>query len=256
MIALVPAAQRLADLLNHVPDARAVAAPTTWTVAATAAHVLAELQDHADLAEADTPPRLPDGPAWTRGRAANAQQLQKDPRRDLREIADELVPAAERAVRVLSGRTDRLWSTNALQWTGEQTLQVLLGEQLVHGRDIAAAAGLPWPISRTDALDVAQGSLGLLPDYLKPGGDPERHQRYAIKLRGGPAYRVVVEGDVATVGPVGDRVDCVISADPVAFVLVGYGRLSPLKAAATGRVVAYGRKPWLGLSFGTLLAAP
>jgi putative sterol carrier protein len=48
----------------------------------------------------------------------------------------------------------------------------------------------------------------------------------------------------------------VISADPVAFLEVGYGRANPLVAALTGKLVAKGRKPWLGLAFGKLFAAP
>ena len=38
--------------------------------------------------------------------------------------------------------------------------------------------------------------------------------------------------------------------------LVIGGSTNPLAAAATGKVLAFGRKPWLGLAFGSLLAAP
>jgi hypothetical protein len=253
---LLGAAGRLTSLLEQTPDATAIAEPTSWTVAETAAHVLAELSDHADLAESGREPGLPDGPAWKKGRQANAEQLQRFPERDLHRIAAQLVPAAQRAVDALRGHEGLVWSTNGLLWTGEQTLQLLLGEQLVHGLDIARAAGLPWEISPRDALEVAKGSLALLPDYLTPRDDAARRLSYEIRLRGGPSYRFDVVGDSATVGPAAGKVDCVVSADPVAFVKVGYGRANPALAALTGKMVAFGRKPWLGLSFGSLLAAP
>ena len=253
---LLGAAHRLTGLLHQVPDGAAVAKPTSWTAAETAAHVLAELSDHADLADSGVQPDLAEGPAWKRGREANAEQLERFPDRDVRAIAEQLVPAAQRAVDALSGYQGLVWSTNGLLWTGEQTLQLLLGEQLVHGLDIARAAGQPWEIPPGDAMEVAKGSLALLPDYVKPRDDPARRLSYEIRLRGGPSYRFDVVGDTATVGPAGGKVDCVISADPVAFLKVGYGRANPLLAALTGQVLAYGRKPWLGLSFGSLLAAP
>jgi uncharacterized protein (TIGR03083 family) len=253
--ALITTSERLATLLRAVSDPALIARPTTWTVAETAVHVLSELEDHTAYAESGNRPELPDGPAWTRGRAANAEQLERTPERDLPVIAAQLRPAAERAAAVLSG-AEQVWSTNALLWGGEQTLQILLGEQLVHGRDIARAAGLDWRIDPADARLVAEGAISILPDYLKPAGNPQRRMSFEIRLRGGSSHRLAISGDTATVGPAGDRVDCVISADPVAFLEVGYGRANPLAAALTGKLVARGRKPWLGVAFGKLFAAP
>jgi uncharacterized protein (TIGR03083 family) len=253
--ALLATAERMATLLRAVPDPTLIARPTTWTIAETAVHVLSELEDHVTYAESASRPELPDGPAWQRGRAANAEQLERTPERDLPVLAAQLRPAAERAVAALSD-VQQVWSTNALLWSGEQTLQILLGEQLVHGRDIARAAGLEWRIDPAEALLVAQGAISILPDYLKPAGNPQRRMSFEIRLRGGAAYRLEISGDNATVGAGGGRVDCVISADPVAFLEVGYGRANPLVAALTGKLVAKGRKPWLGVAFGKLFAAP
>ncbi len=47
-----------------------------------------------------------------------------------------------------------------------------------------------------------------------------------------------------------------ISADPVAFLLVGYGRIGQWGQILRGKLVASGRKPWLGLGFGKLLTSP
>jgi uncharacterized protein (TIGR03083 family) len=256
--ALLDAAGRTAALLTAVTDPARVASPTTWTIGETAAHIVAELGTHADLAESGRLPQLGDVSAARRGRRANAEQLGAFAERDLVTLAAQVVPAAARAVDVIGSLPagQLIASSNALMWTPEQTLALLLGEQLVHGHDIAKAAGLPWPISRTDALLVADGAIRVLPDYLRPAGKAGRAMSFELRLRGGSGYRLEIAGDTATVGPAGQPADCVINADPAAFLLVGYGRANPLTAALTGRIITSGRKPWLGLAFGKLFESP
>lgn len=256
--ALLDAAGRTASLLNAVTDPERVASPTTWTIAETAAHIVAEPGTHADLAESGRLPQLGDVSAAQRGRRANAGQLGGFTERDLVTLAAQVVPAAARAVDVIGSLPagQLIASSNALMWTPEQTLALLLGEQLVHGHDIARAAGLPWQISRSDALIVAAGAIRVLPDYLRPAGKPGRAMSFELRLRGGARYRLEVASDTATVEPAGQPADCVLTADPAAFLLVGYGRANPLTAALTVRIITSGRKPWLGLAFGRLFESP
>ncbi len=54
----------------------------------------------------------------------------------------------------------------------------------------------------------------------------------------------------------GEKADSVITADPVAFLLIGFGRVPQLPQILRGKLRAGGRKPWLAAEFGTLLAAP
>jgi hypothetical protein len=75
-------------------------------------------------------------------------------------------------------------------------------------------------------------------------------------LRGGPGYRISVDDAVAAVTEPGPKADCRISADPVAFLLVGYGRTGQWGQIGRGKIAAGGRKPWLGLTFGRLLTSP
>jgi hypothetical protein len=51
---------------------------------------------------------------------------------------------------------------------------------------------------------------------------------------------------------VGGPVDCVVSAEPVTYLLVVYGRLPFRPGAPTRRIFAKGRRPWLGLRFKNL----
>jgi len=48
----------------------------------------------------------------------------------------------------------------------------------------------------------------------------------------------------------------VISGDPVTFLLVGYGRMPLGRALLRGGVLAWGRRPWLGLRFNDHFANP
>jgi hypothetical protein len=60
----------------------------------------------------------------------------------------------------------------------------------------------------------------------------------------------------AEVRAASDPVDCVISAAPAAFLLVGYGRLPIRRALLRGGVLAWGRRPWLGLRFNDHFVMP
>jgi hypothetical protein len=48
----------------------------------------------------------------------------------------------------------------------------------------------------------------------------------------------------------------VLSADPVAFLLLAYGRRGQWPLIAQGRLLSYGRKPWLALSLRSLFVNP
>jgi putative sterol carrier protein len=54
----------------------------------------------------------------------------------------------------------------------------------------------------------------------------------------------------------GEKADCVITADPVTFLLIGLGRIPQFPQLLRGKLRAGGRKPWLAGKFGTLLASP
>ncbi len=47
-----------------------------------------------------------------------------------------------------------------------------------------------------------------------------------------------------------------ISADPAAFLLVGYGRMPLVRALLRGGILAWGRRPWLGLRLMDLFFQP
>lgn len=131
--------------------------------------------------------------------------------------------------------------------------RIVLGEQLVHGLDLARAAGANWDISRQDALEVIQGVMTVVPDYMDPVAARHVAVSYELRLGDGPACRMDIDHGSATVGPPNGRADCRITADPVGFLLVGHGRIGQWSQILRGKLAAGGPKPWLGLRFGKLL---
>jgi uncharacterized protein (TIGR03083 family) len=262
--ALQAAVARTAALLRAVPDPHAAVPGLEWTVAETAAHLVAELHDYtgfltgkrrADDRVGGEPGQR--GPS-EHGAISNAAQLDEFAERDLSRLADMLVPAAREFAAAAAERPvgETVLADNGLSMTLSTMTAALLGEQVVHGLDIARAAGVRWSISRADALVVVDGVMAMVPDYVDRRRAAGLHRSYELRFRGGVRYRLVLDDGTASITEPGQRVDCWISADPVAFVLVGYGRAGQWGPIIRGKILAGGRKPWLGLSFGGLITGP
>jgi hypothetical protein len=169
-----------------------------------------------------------------------------------------LVPAVDDFVKAGATRNsgERIPTGLGISMTVPTMTTVLLGEQLIHGLDIARAAKTQWPIPREDSLQVIGGVMDMVPDYVDRKRAAGLHIAYELRFRGGPRYRLEIDDGTAAVTQSGHPVDCWISADPTAFLLIGYGRASQWGQIARGRIIAGGRKPWLGTTFGQLLTGP
>ena len=137
-----------------------------------------------------------------------------------------------------------------------------LNELVVHGRDLAHACGAPWPIERAHAVLVLEGFLFPSLDAL---GRTMVDQQAAAGLRacfevhlrgGGSTFVCFDEGDLAIGRERPETVDCHLWVDPVAFLLVSWGRVSQWPAIGRGQLLAWGRRPWLGLKLRALLRNP
>jgi len=138
----------------------------------------------------------------------------------------------------------------------------ILNELTVHGLDIARAMGVPWPIDPGHASLILQGfvfpalhTLGRdMVVQEKAGG---KRARFEVRLRGdGRAWLRFDGGDFSVEGSPQGKVDCHLSVDPSAFLLVAWGRTSQWPAIAKGQLLAWGRKPWLGLQLRSWLRNP
>jgi len=262
--ALRNAADRTARMVRTVPDGAVRVPGMDWTAAETAAHMVGDLSFFASFltGQRDARDYLDEGPggptASEHNAAVNNRQLREIPERDMPRLADAIVAAAEEFAAVAAGRpdSDRAVVTNGMSMTVPVMSAVLLGEQVIHGLDIARAVGLPWRITAQDALLVLAGALAIVPEYVDRRAAAGRHVSYELRLRGGPRYRLSFDDGTLSVTAPGPKADCVISADPVAFLLVGYGRTGQWGQIIRGKLVAGGRKPWLALGFSKLLASP
>ncbi len=181
--------------------------------------------------------------------AASAAALQADSERDPGVLAERIDQTAEAFFAVTRGAD----GDPVITWHGGVPLPlsvlpaIALGEVVVHGLDVARTEGQPWPIDPEDARIVIAGGSHLLPYFVDPRvGDLDA--RYELTVRGGSTIGLIFEKGRLSVHerPV-ERADCRLSVDPVAYLLVGYRRVGQWKLMATGKLFAYGRKPWLGL---------
>ena len=97
----------------------------------------------------------------------------------------------------------------------------------------------------------------MAPLVVRPEAGRRAPVTYEVRLRGnGPRFVIRVAEGMAVVRAVGGRVDCVISADPVTYLLVVYGRMPLGRALLRGGILAKGRSPWLGLRFKDMFFNP
>lgn len=250
------AMRRLCVVLRSVtaPNAPAVG---TWTVRDVAAHLASGISLSAATArgEGSLIARLADIPDF------NASGVVAFPDRDCRVLADRIEAALDAFVAAVAHRPGDLevaWHAG-VRLPLSSLCAVLLGEALIHGYDVARACNAPWPIDAAHARVVFKGLLPVLPFFVDSAAAAGVHATFDIRLRGGEDARVrfaFARGALQISAPHHGPVDCHISADPTAFVLVLYRRLGPLPPALTGKIVAWGRKPWLALRLMRLFLRP
>ncbi len=268
--ALGAVTDRLAEMLRGArhPEANAIG---DWSVAEVAAHLSHICMADLFVARSVGDP-LPQGLALGNDLIAmaadfNATSLQGDPERDLTVLAGRIEDSVGEFLDAMKG----LRGDEAVTWLGGVVIPAsapachLLEELLVHGYDIARAEDRPWPIER----DHAALGFGFVIDALRFANpdlrrafvdqDSARNLNvcYDFRMRGARRDFFVFEDGLVTIEePSTRKVDCHISADPVAALLLGMGRIERTKPALTGKMVAWGRRPWLAFKMGSLLRSP
>jgi SCP-2 sterol transfer family len=189
--------------------------------------------------------------------AGSAALLEAEPERDLPGLADRMEAAVAAVLQASQGRG----ADDIVMWNGQPIglaamLGIGLAEFLLHGRDLAHALSQPWPIEAGDARLVLASALPLLPLLVDPVTTAHARATYDLRVRGGAQLVLAIENGRLRVDAPGAPVDCHVSADPVALLLVAYGRTSQWGPILTGKLVAWGRKPWLGPKLVSYLVAP
>lgn len=250
--AVEAAAAQTAQLIRAIPDTNLRAHGLDWTVGETATHLVWVTRGYTRWASGRG------APEWGLDRLAdtNARLINELPGRRPAALADLFAEGT----RGFLETTANLPGDRPVPWFGGHALSLasatclVLEEVLVHGYDIAKAIGRPWPIAARHASLAVDGLTSVLPLMVNPQTAGTVTATYAIHVRGGSRFVVRFQGGALTVEPLSAApFDCHISADPVAFLLVSMGRVSQWRAVARGKLVAWGRKPWLGLKYRSLL---
>jgi uncharacterized protein (TIGR03083 family) len=265
--AIGAAAERFTALLRETDDIGRPTAGTDWTVAETAAHVSVVFTGFgaaiAGEPQALTPEQYLDADFPTRLAAANAATNAMVDHTDAGPLAELITAGAQRFLELVaqadpaaeceipaygSGRTR----------TPDCLTALALAELTVHGHDIATGTGRSWPISAEHAkLILGTVCPNMWPLVVRPEAARGAPLTYEVRLRGnGPRYVIRVADGTAEVRAADGPVDCVISADPVTFLLVVFGRMPLGRALLRGGMLAWGRRPWLGLRFKGLFFNP
>jgi len=246
-VELRAAVQRYAGLARSADADRPVAG-SEWTVRESVAHVVTVAPryskfPHGTQKLADTPASLP---------ALNAEELQELGLRPIGELLGQLDDAVEAVIAQVEAYGDQppeyRFHGGGLV-AADVALGMLLGELLVHGWDLATAMHRRWPITGRQVSLIFSGVEPILPGWVEPARSAGHQAAYQVHL--GDDRRHVLcftHGRLSTALPAGRHIDCHIGGSPQAILLILYRRLSPWRAALTGRVLAWGRRPWLAFS--------
>lgn len=247
--ALAAAAARFVELLRLVPDP-ARPAVGVWSVGETAAHAASSPPFFLAVARGE---RAPEG--LEEVAVNNAAFLAADPERDPRVLAERFAAGEQALLAHVDGvgGDPMIELFRGIEAPLSTLLAVELGEVLVHGYDIARAAGLAWPMSRAHAAAAAGGMLPLLPHMVDPAAAAGRRVRFELGIRGGErAVLAFDDGTLRVFPPGGQGVDCRLSLDPAAYLLLSFARIGSLRPMLQGKLWAWGRRPWLAASFPSL----
>ncbi|MFI5507153.1 maleylpyruvate isomerase N-terminal domain-containing protein [Mycobacterium sp. NPDC051804] len=253
---LAAVAHRVADLLADEFDGSRSVPGLDWTLGDTAAHVAAESRSFARLASGDLTPES----MWekyapgTEGMASGARMSTLN-RNEIAAFDRSQLSRAGELIEEAVGdflATTRDWPSDRLfrGIEGDIALPtatcVVMFELLIHGDDLARGLGKRWVIAAEEARLVLSGISSLMPGQFDADAAGDMRATVFLRLRGGPAFALWVhDGRLEVVPHPVDPVDCHVWADPVTFLLVSTGRRSQIGAVLRGKLMAWGRRPWL-----------
>jgi hypothetical protein len=133
-------------------------------------------------------------------------------------------------------------------------LALAVSELLVHGHDLARAAGgdlRPSAATTAAATAVAAAVMSeMLPRVLDERRASGFTGSFEVRVRGGQRFVLrIADGRAWSEPAVSAHVDCVLSLSAYDALLLGFARVPAWRAIASGKAWAFGRRPWLGLQF-------
>lgn len=235
--------RRFAALLSVTPHKTQLPG-SDWTAGEVAGHVLTVLHRYT---QRDLTSREGLSPEGIGVRDQNAVELEELGNYSVAEVLDrvwqELADIEKKLPRDIDLHT-RFPFHGGQEMDAAGALGNLIGEFLVHGRDVARARGKQWKIgSRNAALAMSVG-LQAAPGYLAP--DAPGDLKVEIRTpESNPWVLEVVDREVTSRRAVrGEAVDVRIFGRAEPLLLNLYGRFGIPRATLHGTVVVGGRRPW------------
>ncbi|MGH2719767.1 MAG: maleylpyruvate isomerase family mycothiol-dependent enzyme [Actinomycetota bacterium] len=187
----------------------------------------------------------------------NASKLQAFTDHDGAHLADALDEVARSFLTAAAGRPGTMAVKTPMGGMDLDTLRsYVMTHTMIHGYPLARALGRGLQIPDgyvTLALPFLVAAMTAVVDGSAVGG---LNASYLVHLRGGPSLGITFDHGALRVNEPAGRVDCHLSADPVAFFLVAMGLQSQWAAIARGKMVAWGTKPWLAFRLVGYFAVP
>jgi uncharacterized protein (TIGR03083 family) len=244
------------ELLAGITDPGIPIPGSEWTVGEAAAHLAIGAEGYSEYArglERRYPVDLADVPGSHR-RAFAAM-----PERDGGKLAEML----EAGIELFLDATDGQSAEDPLRWHGTLTLScatttcTLLGEQLLHGWDIAQTLGVPWEIGPAAARLVIAGVAPIFELRVNRSGGAEIEAEYELAVEGGPQLFALFRHGRLSIGnsPSG-TVDCRLGGGPVTWLLALYGRVPWDELLGTGKITVGGGDAELAARFKGQLRNP
>ncbi len=247
---------RTMALLATITDPGLPIPGSEWTVGEAAAHLAVTAEGYSEYARGRDR-RYPVDPADIPG--SHRRAFAAMPERDGAKLADMLAAGIGDFLNVTRGRS----ADHPLRWHGPLTLScatttcTLLGEQLLHGWDIAGTVHAPWDLDPDAARLVIAGVAPLFELRTNRGGGVRIEAGYELDVAGGPRlFAWFRDGRLRFDTSPSGAVDCRLGADPVTWLLALYGRVPWDEVLAAGQVTVAGGETALAAQFKSQLRNP
>jgi hypothetical protein len=253
--------ERFARLVETIerPDERAHG--LEWTVAETAVHVLKGYEYYAACLRGETPEVAPRDPRETMPAYVareNRLQIDAEPERDPGKLAERLRSSLRTLMDVALDVGPDGTAVFMAGYSEDTTTSVctIIEELAVHGFDIARRTGARWDVDPESAVLAVYSTTAGLPLALDRDKAAGRNIHVKIHLRHGSSFSIRFRDGRVWSEVTNERPDVHVSADPLTYLLVGFGRKSLLEPILRGQLFAWGRKPWVMLTVPKLFLDP
>lgn len=242
------ATKDVATLLRSVVDGTGPVHGLDWNIGEVGAHLVTCATRYTDFARGASSSL--DGRTIAQ---VNEALLDEYTPRDPHVVADDLERHSATFLAAIT-EDDSLMSMGGDGIDRSTAAAIWLGELRLHELDLCRTVGRRWTMPRDEALFVNYSGLALLPRFVNVDAAKGLNASFETRFRGGETATMTFEDGALTVTRgSAPRADCRMSADPLASLLVGYGRVSHWRVGLTGKIVVWGKKPWLAFRFNRLL---